>query len=215
MTKAEELSYFRAGLKPYHLASIDSAEGAMTLSRAITLAAQQEASYNLQLTRKQNNNNKNSQANNNYKGKQGPHGKNNHANNYFSKKNNNPNNNYYSGYKNFKNYKPPSNNQNEKGQSAPTANVTVQNSANSSLNNIYSNSEYSSEIEEEGEWPETDESDDSNYLANMNSSNNRPSGPWKCHKFNKTGHFIKDCPEMRNNNHQNKRNGQSGKGGAH
>jgi hypothetical protein len=215
MTKAEELSYFRAGLKPYHLARIDSAEGAMTLSRAITLAAQQEASYNLQLTRKQNNNNKNSQANNNNKGKQGPHGKNNHANNYFSKKNNNPNNNYYSGYKNFKNYKPPSNNQNDKGQSAPTANVTVQNSANSSLNNIYSNSEYSSEIEEEGEWPETDESDDSNYLANMNSGNNRPSGPWKCHKCNKTGHFIKDCPEMRNNNHQNKRNGQSGKGGAH
>ena len=63
MTSAEELSYFRAGLKPYHLARIDSAEGAMTLSRAITLAAQQEASYNLQLTRKQNNSNSNNSKN--------------------------------------------------------------------------------------------------------------------------------------------------------
>jgi len=214
MTSAEELSYFRAGLKPYHLARIDSAEGAMTLSRAITLAAQQEASYNLQLTRKQNNSNsnnsKNSHNSNNNKGKQGPNGKNNYYNNFFSKKNNNPN---YS-----HNNKPPSNNQQDKSSSAPTANVTVQNNANSSLNNIYSNSEYSSELEEEGEGQEMGEGDDPNYLANMNNSNSRPTGPWRCHKCNKTGHFIRDCPEMRNNNnqnHQNKRNGQSGKGGAH
>lgn len=228
MTSPEELSYFRAGLKPHHLSRIDSAEGLMTLQRAITLSAQQEAAFNLKVTRKvdnsSNSKNQNYSSNNNSKNKQNFNGRNNYSNNNFQKRNNFHYSN--SGFKNSNNSRPLNNNSNNSQPSGThpptsTASVTVQNSSNSSLNNIYSNLEYSSDANDQEEYGDEDGAgDEYNYLANVNNSNNnnRSTGLARCHKCNKTGHFVRNCPEWRNSNQSNyqyKKNAQSGKGGAH